>query len=65
MEVIERNKELRIAVFVTGRGEKVFSGGPSEHHHRDHGDEEDDEEDDEENVEEDDEEDDEENWRLT
>ena len=45
LEVIERNKELRIAVFIAGRGEKVFPGGPSGHHHG-HRDEEEDEEED-------------------
>ena len=45
LEVVERNKELRIAVFVAGRGEKVFPGGPSGRHHGQHDEEEDEEED--------------------
>ena len=36
---------MRIAVFIAGRGEKVFPGGPSGHHHG-HRDEEEDEEED-------------------
>ena len=32
---------MRIAVFIAGRGEKVFPGGPSGHHHGHHDEEED------------------------